>query len=83
MKRICASLLLPAVVLTACSATGASIPALEGSLAGERLPGKIIWHELITDTPEQTQRFYTELFGWEFEPLSDKNINYFPHSPVR
>ncbi|MBT7720431.1 MAG: VOC family protein [Halieaceae bacterium] len=77
MKRICASLLLTAVVLTACSATGVSIPALEGSLASERLPGKIIWHELITDTPEQTQRFYTELFGWEFEPLSDKNINYF------
>ncbi len=77
VRRIYVSLLLIAVVLTACSTTGVNIPALEGTLAGERLPGKIIWHELITDTPDETQRFYTELFGWEFEPLTNKNINYF------
>ena len=77
VRKLYASLLLAAAVLTACSTTGVDMPALEGSVDGDRLPGKIIWHELITDTPADTQRFYTELFGWEFEPLADKGANYF------
>ncbi|MEH6587134.1 MAG: VOC family protein [Halioglobus sp.] len=77
MRKIYASALLLAVVLTACSTTGVNMPALEGSVDGDRLPGKIIWHELITDTPEKTQRFYTQLLGWEFEPLADNGVNYF------
>lgn len=77
MRKIYASLLLVAVILTACSTTGVNMPALEGSVDGDRLPGKIIWHELITDTPEKTQRFYSELFAWEFEPLADNGVNYF------
>jgi hypothetical protein len=30
----------------------------------------VVWHDLISDTPEQTRRFYSELFGWRFELLS-------------
>lgn len=76
MQKICLALLLAAVVLTACSTSSFNMPALDGAADGNRLPGKFIWHELITDTPEKTQRFYNELFGWEFESLADKRINY-------
>lgn len=77
MRILYASLLLVAAALTACTTMDVNLPSLEGSVDGDRLPGKIIWHELITDTPKETQRFYTELFGWTFEPLADKGANYF------
>ena len=27
----------------------------------------VIWHDLLTTTPEETREFYGTLFGWEFE----------------
>ncbi|MEP5568973.1 MAG: VOC family protein [Halioglobus sp.] len=76
MHKLYLALLFTAVALTACSTSNINMPALDGAADGNRLPGKFIWHELITDTPEKTKRFYNELFGWEFEPLDDKRINY-------
>jgi len=35
------------------------------------LPGKIIWHDLLTNDPLASQRFYGELFGWEFESIGE------------
>jgi predicted enzyme related to lactoylglutathione lyase len=63
------------LVLAAC-ASQFSVPPVTGSATGEHLPGKIIWHDLLTDTPVRTQVFYSELFGWEFEALPDRRINY-------
>jgi uncharacterized protein len=77
VHRIYPGLLLAAIILTACSTVGVNIPALEGPADGSRLPGKFIWHELITDTPDKTQTFYSELFGWEFESLAGSGANYF------
>ena len=68
-------LLLLSLVLGAC-ATGFSVPPVTQTANGEHLPGKIIWHDLLTDTPVRTQVFYSELFGWEFRAVPDKNINY-------
>ncbi|MBE9537962.1 MAG: VOC family protein [Proteobacteria bacterium] len=68
-------LLILVLALGAC-ATQFSVPPVTGSANGEHLPGKIIWHDLLTDTPVRTQVFYSELFGWEFRALPDKNINY-------
>jgi len=68
-------LLLLIFVLGAC-ATQFSVPPVTQSATGEHLPGKIIWHDLLTDTPVRTQVFYSELFGWEFRALPDKSINY-------
>jgi uncharacterized protein len=76
VKFVHASLVLIALLVTACSTMNINVPALDGSENGERLPGKVIWHELLTDTPAQTQQFYTALFGWEFEPLADERLNY-------
>jgi predicted enzyme related to lactoylglutathione lyase len=63
------------LVLGAC-ATQFNMPPVTQVANGEYLPGKIIWHDLLTDTPVRTEVFYSELFGWKFEALADKKINY-------
>jgi predicted enzyme related to lactoylglutathione lyase len=70
------ALVMAALVMTACSTSNINIPAIGGAADGERLPGKIIWHELLTDTPQETQQFYSGLFGWQFESLPDQSVNY-------
>lgn len=53
-------------LLVACSPMQINMPAISDA-AGQKLPGKIVWHDLVTDKPEQSQRFYEELFAWDFE----------------
>ncbi|MEM1402484.1 MAG: VOC family protein [Pseudomonadota bacterium] len=60
---------LTACGLTACVATQIDLPPIATS-SGERHPGSFVWHDLISDDPVGSQRFYGELFGWTFEPLS-------------
>jgi len=67
---------LVAAVSLACTATQFSIPPVAQTADGSRLPGKVIWHDLLSDTPEQTRAFYGGLFGWEFRALPGGNINY-------
>lgn len=31
------------------------------------LPGKIVWHDLLTDDVKEATEFYGELFGWSFD----------------
>ena len=78
MSRIISALLL-VIFISGCS--NASLPAITDIPTNSSLPGKVVWHDLITDTPEQSKRFYAELFGWEFEELtpgpgSSSSINY-------
>ena len=35
------------------------------SPSGATLPGKFIWHDLLTDDPEKAGQFYQALFGWQ------------------
>ena len=37
---------------------------------GSQLPGKIVWHDLVTQDPAPVQRFYTGLFGWQFDQIT-------------
>ena len=55
------------LLLAACASTSINLPAVSESPTSERLPGKIIWHELLTNDPAASKRFYGELFGWQFE----------------
>lgn len=68
------ALLCATLVLAACANMEFDIPPVAENGDGSRHPGRIIWHDLLTDTPEQTRHFYGELFGWQFEPL--EGINY-------
>jgi len=45
------------------------LPAVTETPASSRLPGKIIWHDLLTTDLEGSKQFYSGLFGWEFESL--------------
>jgi uncharacterized protein len=68
-------------LLQGCANPQARLPAVTDTPAGFRQPGKIIWHDLVTHTPEASKRFYRELFGWEFENLGldfgfGRTVNY-------
>ena len=57
--------------IAACASLDISLPSITESPTGERLPGKIIWRDLLTNDPAASQRFYGELFGWEFENIGE------------
>ncbi len=61
------ALLIALTLAGACSSV--KLPAVTEAPTGSFLPGKVIWHDLITDTPEASKRFYTELLGWQFEDI--------------
>lgn len=58
-----------ALLLVACATTNVNLPSITETPTGERLPGKIIWHDLLTNDPAASKRFYGELFGWQFESV--------------
>ncbi len=60
-----------AFLITACATINIDLPAVTDAPTGERLPGKIIWRDLLTHDPEGSQRFYEALFGWEFENIGN------------
>jgi predicted enzyme related to lactoylglutathione lyase len=67
--------------LYGCASIQPSLPSITETPTGTHHPGKIIWHDLITHTPEASKRFYSELFGWEFEDLGldfgfGRTVNY-------
>jgi predicted enzyme related to lactoylglutathione lyase len=53
------------VVLSSCTSSAPDLA--EMSFSDEPLIGKFVWYDLITDDAEAARRFYTGLFGWEFE----------------
>lgn len=56
-----------AVILASCAGISVDLPPITDAPTGERHNGKIVWHDLLTNTPEASRRFYNEMFGWEFE----------------
>ena len=61
--------LLLVVLTTACSTLNFDLPAVTPAPTAASLPGKIIWHDLLTEDIDASRRFYGELFGWEFDPM--------------
>ncbi|WP_096086694.1 VOC family protein [Agaribacterium haliotis] len=57
-------------VLLSCQNQHYNLPALSEEKNQLKLPGKIVWHDLLTESPEKTQHFYEQLLGWQFEPVS-------------
>lgn len=67
MRRVITLLL--GLVLGACSSIQYNLPAVTSNASGDYLPGKFIWHDLISDDPEGSKAFYEGLFGWKFRSL--------------
>ena len=42
--------------------------------SGAVLPGKFIWHDLLTPYPEKAGQFYQALFGWSIESHPDYTL---------
>jgi len=42
--------------------------------SGEVLPGKFIWHDLLTPEPKKAGQFYQALFGWNIEYHPDYTL---------
>ena len=63
--------LLGALLISACAALNVNLPSITEAPTGERSPGKIIWRDLLTNDPAASQKFYGELFGWEFESVGE------------
>jgi len=67
-----AIVLVAALAAAALGAGCASRPAAPAAApTGERsvTPGKFVWHDLVTDSPEACRRFYASLLGWEFDDV--------------
>jgi predicted enzyme related to lactoylglutathione lyase len=67
LRRLC--LLLGVVTVAACTTLDVDLPSITDAPTGNRQPGKIVWRDLLTNDPAASQRFYGELFGWEFESV--------------
>ena len=67
MKTRLSIALLTTAFLFSCASVTVDLPPLTDEPSNDRQHGRVIWHELLTHTPEASQRFYAELFGWEFE----------------
>lgn len=68
-----------AMVVGACSsAPPAARPVFSPIVVndGESLPGKVVWHDLLTHDAEAAREFYGDLFGWSFESSSDAGGRY-------
>ena len=54
-------------LISGCAAVSVDLPAISDSTSGEHDSGRVVWHDLITTTPEASRKFYGQLFGWTFE----------------
>lgn len=62
-----ALLLSTGLMLAACSQLTVKLPAIADS--HQYRPGQVVWRDLLTRDMEGIQRFYGELFGWQFSPV--------------
>ena len=67
MRKIPFLLALAVSMLTGCAAIAPNLPAITDSPSAGQADGRIVWHDLLTDAPEASRKFYGELFGWKFE----------------
>ena len=56
-----------ALIMSGCATTTANLPPVTDAPTEQRHSGRVIWHDLLTDTPAESRKFYGEFFGWEFE----------------
>ena len=65
--------ILPALALLLLCACNRSVtlPPLVEEPGAPQIPGKFVWHNLITNDGEAARRFYAGLFGWEYEVKDD------------
>lgn len=74
LKKLGVSALL--CLLAGCSTVIVELPAINSGEARDLKPGSFVWHDLISDDPEGSVRFYSGLFGWQFSEFTPLNGRY-------
>ena len=59
--------MLCALLIAGCATMSPDLPSITDAPTGAQHTGKIVWHDLLTNTPAESRKFYGELFGWEFQ----------------
>ena len=70
-NRFCLVGLLVAMLLATGCAGKASPKVPPLAEAAPHLPGKVVWHELVTPDLDASRRFYGGLLGWTFEAVGN------------
>ena len=60
-------------LLSCASRMDVKIPAFNEGSSGVHKPGKFVWFELITHDSEKVGSFYSDLFGWTFNPYAENS----------
>jgi uncharacterized protein len=47
------------------------LPPLNTMSRSQRLPGKFVWADLVTDDVAAAMKFYSQMFGWTFRSVGD------------
>ncbi|WP_455219759.1 VOC family protein [Kaarinaea lacus] len=53
-----------------------TLPPLSSPPSGKQLTGKFVWFELATLNLEKQQAFYSDVFGWTFQTISNTDDQY-------
>jgi predicted enzyme related to lactoylglutathione lyase len=59
--------------LNSCAEKQIIVPRVTTEPTENHLVGKFVWYDLITHDLQSTDKFYKELFGWEFVDISNKD----------
>jgi len=63
-------------VLLGCEQKELIIPPVTQTPTSNKLTGKIVWHDLLTDDVNSVKSFYGGLFGWKFDNGGDPDAVY-------
>jgi predicted enzyme related to lactoylglutathione lyase len=62
------------VAIGACSGGRRAIPPVTPTPTGTYHAGKFVWYDLLTDDLPAAERFYSELFGWDFTSYDEDSV---------
>ncbi len=63
-------------ILLGCEQKQLIVPPITKTPTNNKLTGKIVWHDLLTDDVNSVKSFYSGLFGWKFDDGGDPEAIY-------
>jgi uncharacterized protein len=70
------ALVLAIFLATPVRAAAPELPPLNDPPTQTRLPGKVVWVDLVTPDVERAEAFYGKLFGWSFQKIGHGSRGY-------
>jgi|MudIll2142460700_1097286.scaffolds.fasta_scaffold51864_3 hypothetical protein len=63
-------------IIYSCAPDLPIVPPINTTPTNESHPGKFIWRDLMTDDIPAVKKFYSELFGWTYQDVTDVDNDY-------